>query len=105
MTVSAANPPTRTLTAPPSLGLATRETFRAEANLLLDEMAEGAGQLILDLAGTREIDSAGLGALVLIHRHATDRRQQVVLKGVGPELEFLLVLTKLDDLFVFAPAG
>jgi hypothetical protein len=29
----------------------------------------------------------------------------VVLRGVGPELECLLVLTKLDDLFLFAPAS
>jgi anti-anti-sigma regulatory factor len=37
----------------------------------------------------------------MVQRHAADRRQQVVLRGVTPELEFLLVLTKLDDLFLF----
>jgi len=37
-----------------------------------------------------------------VHRHAVERRQQVVLKNVGPEIEFLLVLTKLDDLFLFS---
>jgi hypothetical protein len=31
-----------------------------------------------------------------------ERRQQVVLRNVCPEIEFLLVLTKLDDLFLFS---
>ncbi len=98
-------PPTRVLQAPETLGLATREVFRQEANALLDEMSEGAGHLVVDLSGTRQVDSSGLGALVMIQRHASDRRQRVVLRGVGPELEYTLVLTKLDDLFLFAPGG
>jgi anti-anti-sigma factor len=64
-------------------------------------MSVGNGELVIDLGATREVDSSGLGALVLIQRHAAERRQQVVLRGVGPELEYLLVLTKLDDLFQF----
>ena len=102
MSISTAKPQVRVLVAPPTLGLSSREAFRESANALLDEMPEGNAQLVLDLGGTRETDSSGLSALVMIQRHASDRRQQVVLKGVGPELEFLLVLTKLDDLFVFA---
>lgn len=102
LTVSTAQPNSRVLQAPENLGLATREPFRQQANALLDEMGEGRGRLIIDLAATREIDSAGLSALVMVHRHALERRQQVMLWHVGPELEFLLVLTKLDDLFLFA---
>ena len=98
-------PHSRVLQAPENLGLETREPFRKQANALLDEMGEGRGQLIVDLGGTREIDSAGLSALVMVHRHATERRQQVMLRSVGPEIEFLLVLTKLDDLFVFEAEG
>jgi anti-anti-sigma regulatory factor len=90
------------LQAPENLGLVTREPFRQKANALLDEMGEGRGQLVVDLGATREIDSAGLSALVMVHRHAAERRQQVLLQHVGPEIEFLLVLTKLDDLFVFS---
>ncbi|HEY3933277.1 MAG TPA: STAS domain-containing protein [Gemmatimonadales bacterium] len=96
-------PQSRVLQAPENLGLATRESFREQANALLDEMGAGRGQLVVDMAQTREIDSSGLSALVMVHRHATERRQKVVLSNVGPEIEFLLVLTKLDDLFVFAP--
>ena len=105
MTVTTVQPPTRVLQAPDILGLATRTAFRDAANALLDEMSEGAGQLVVDLSGTHQVDSSGLGALVMIQRHASDRRQRVVLRGVGAELEYTLVLTKLDDLFTFAPAA
>jgi ABC-type transporter Mla MlaB component len=86
-----------------TLGLSTREAFRQSANALLDEMPKGNGCLVVDFAPTREVDSAGLSALVMTQRHAADRGQQVMLLHVGAELEFLLVLTKLDDLFQFAP--
>ena len=100
MTASAAQNDTRVLVAPESLGLETREAFREETNALLDEMSEGRGRLVIDLSGTRDIDSSGLSVLVMIHRHASDRRQRIALAHLSPELEFLLVLTKLDDLFV-----
>jgi anti-anti-sigma regulatory factor len=45
------------------------------------------------------VDSAGLGALMLVQRRAAERKQVVVLRNVNEELRFLLVLTKLDDLF------
>ena len=95
-------PHSRVLQAPENLGLETREPFRQQANALLDEMGEGRGQLVVDLGATRAIDSSGLSALVMVHRHATERRQAVTLRNVGPEIEFLLVLTKLDDLFPYA---
>ena len=103
LTVSTTQPHIRVLQAPENLGLATRETFRQQANSLLDEMAVGRGQLVVDMATTVEIDSSGLSALVMVHRHATERRQQIMLQHVGQEIEFLLVLTKLDDLFLFPP--
>jgi anti-anti-sigma factor len=96
-------PQSRALQAPENLGLDTREPFRQQANELLDEMGEGRGQLVIDLGATKAIDSSGLSALVMVHRHASERRQRIVLQRVGPEIEFLLVLTKLDDLFVFEP--
>ena len=101
MTVSHAPRPRRVIDAPALLGLATRDDFRQAANQLLGELAVGEGELVIDLGATREVDSSGLGALILIQRHAMDRRLAVVLRGVGPELEYLLVLTKLDDLFQF----
>ncbi|HET9133396.1 MAG TPA: STAS domain-containing protein [Gemmatimonadales bacterium] len=103
--MTTAAPVRRVLEAPTTLGLPTREAFRREANAALDALPEGTGQLVVDLGGTRDVDSSGLSALVMVQRHAADRRQQVLLRGVGPELEYLLVLTKLDDLFLFEAAA
>jgi hypothetical protein len=36
---------------------------------------------------------------MLIQRRAAERRQVVVLRNASEEIRFLLVLTKLDDLF------
>ncbi len=89
----------RTITAPQSLGIDTRFEFRRAAVELLDSLPEGRGRLVIDLATTTHVDSAGLGALMLIQRHASERRQTVALEGASDELRFLLTLTKLDDLF------
>lgn len=91
----------RELQAPPSLGLETRATFRQSGLDLLEELPEGGGRLVINLARTRHVDSAGLGALMLVQRRAAERRQRVALKAASEELRFLLVLTKLDDLFEF----
>jgi len=87
------------LAAPEHLGLESRTTFRQAAVGMLDQLPERTGRLVIDLRGTRTVDSAGLGALMLIQRKAAERRQVVVLKRPNDELRFLLVLTKLDDLF------
>jgi anti-anti-sigma factor len=87
------------LAAPVHLGLESRTAFRQNAVGLLDQLPEHTGRLVIDLRGTRTVDSAGLGALMLIQRKASERRQVVVLKRPNDELRFLLVLTKLDDLF------
>lgn len=89
----------RALAAPEVLGLDTRSSFRDEAVALLDDMPENVGALVVDFEGTRRIDSAGLGALMLVQRRATERRQRVVLRNLPDEFRYLLVLTKLDDLF------
>jgi anti-anti-sigma factor len=89
----------RAMTAPETLGLDSRVEIRKAAIKLLEEMPEGAGRLVIDLARTRHVDSAGLGALMLIQRRAAERRQTVVLRNASDEIKFLLVLTKLDDLF------
>jgi anti-anti-sigma factor len=89
----------RGMAAPETLGLDTRVEIRKAAIRLLEEMPEGAGRLVIDLARTRQVDSAGLGALMLIQRRAAERRQVVVLRSASEEIRFLLMLTKLDDLF------
>jgi len=85
--------------APETLGLESRVAFRRAASELLQQLPDGGGRLVIDLSGTTAVDSAGLGALMLIQRKAAERRLGVCLRGVNDELRFLLVLTKLDDLF------
>ncbi len=91
--------------APETLGLETRDRVRKDAIKLLDGMREGYGRLVIDLAKTAKVDSAGLGALMLIQRHAADRRLSVSLANPNDEIRFLLMLTKLDELFESAPAS
>jgi anti-anti-sigma regulatory factor len=98
-TMMSTRPTEKVLAAPEKLGLDSRTTFRRSAGDLLEGLPEGAGRLVIDLSSTRQVDSAGLGALMLIQRRAAERRQTVCLRGANEELRFLLVLTKLDDLF------
>jgi anti-anti-sigma regulatory factor len=95
----------KVLAAPATLGLESRTAFRRAAGELLDQLPEGAGRLVIDLSATRAVDSAGLGALMLVQRKAAERRLGVTLRGVNEELRFLLVLTKLDDLFELESGG
>jgi anti-anti-sigma factor len=89
----------RGLSAPDTLGLESRVEIRKVAIRLLEGMPVGTGRLVIDLSRTRHVDSAGLGALMLIQRSAAERRQTVVLRNPNEEIRFLLVLTKLYDLF------
>jgi len=98
-------PTEKVLAAPATLGLESRTAFRRAAGELLDQLPEGAGRLVIDLSATRAVDSAGLGALMLIQRKAAERRLGVCLRGTNEELRFLLVLTKLDDLFELESGG
>jgi ABC-type transporter Mla MlaB component len=91
----------RTIPAPDVLGLATRHDFRAAAFALLEEMPDGVGRLVVDFSRTRRVDSAGLGALMLVQRRATDHNHVVVLRGASDEIRFLLTLTRLSDMFGF----
>ena len=96
-------PMIRQLHAPSSLGLDTRSSFRQEAVEALEGMPEGESRLVIDLSDTRHVDSAGLGALMLVQRRAGERRQRVALRSASEELRFLLMLTKLDELFELEP--
>ena len=93
----------RELFAPERLGLDTRIEFRTTAVEHLDRLPQETGTLVIDLSRTRHVDSAGLGALMLVQRRAAERRQTVVLRQPGDELRFLLAITKLAELFELDP--
>jgi anti-anti-sigma regulatory factor len=86
--------------APAWLGRETRAQFRRQA--LESSHALGPGlPLVIDFAATQHVDSGGLGALVLVQRRAAELRRVVHLRDAPEELRFLLVMTRLDDRFVF----
>ena len=93
----------RELFAPERLGLETRVEFRTTAVEHLDHLPADTGTLVIDLSSTRHVDSAGLGALMLVQRHAAERRQTVVLRHPSDELRFLLAITKLAELVRLEP--
>ena len=93
----------RELFAPERLGLETRVEFRTTAVEQLDQLPPDTGTLVIDLSRTRHVDSAGLGALMLVQRRAAERRQTVVLRHPSDELRFLLAITKLAELFRLEP--
>lgn len=101
--MSSAHATARELFAPERLGLETRVEFRTAAVELLDRLPVDTGILVIDLTRTRHVDSAGLGVLMLVQRHAAERRQTVVLRHPSDELRFLLAITKLADLFRLEP--
>ena len=93
--------------APTVLDRDTRLAFRREALRVVETSAGGGrdegGRVIVDLEKTTRVDSAGLGALVLVRERAAEQRWTVCLRGASEELRFLLVLTRLEDRFEFEP--
>ena len=87
--------------APAELSIEARTAFRQTAIAVLEELPERQARLTIDLSSTKRVDSAGLGALMLVQRKAAERGQTVVLSGASDEIRFLLTLTRLDDLFSF----
>ncbi len=92
----------RNISAPAELGLDTRLAFREQASQELAAMPDAA-TLVIDLGGTTRVDSAGLSALMLLSRSASERSQRIVLKDPSEELRFLLALTLMTDLFEISP--
>ncbi len=66
---------------------------------------QGCDRLVVDLAATIRVDSAGLSTLVLVRERASELRRTVCLRGASEELRFLLVLIRMEDRFEFEPAA
>lgn len=91
--------------APEALDRDSRKAFRRAALAAVETTLGDApgGRLVVDLSGTKRVDSAGLGALITVQQRAAELRRTVCLRGASEELRFLLVLTRLDDRFEFEP--
>jgi anti-anti-sigma regulatory factor len=92
--------------APVVLDRESRTAFRREALRLVESASvagggNGTDRVVVDLGGTVKVDSAGLGALILVRERASELRRTVCLRGASEELRFLLVLTQMSDRFEF----
>jgi anti-sigma B factor antagonist len=54
--------------------------------------------LVLDLTDVGFVDSSGLGALVALHRHATDHGGSFVVRSVPPQVQRLFEITRLGEI-------
>ena len=81
------------------LGLAGRLDVTAAADVrlvLVDALADGVGELVLDLSQLTALDATGLGVLVGGHRRAQRAGRVLVLRDATPAVARLLFLTRLD---------
>jgi anti-sigma B factor antagonist len=74
--------------------------FRLELNKALQtEIESNRAGLILNLEEVPMMDSVGLGMLVATYTSLTKKGTKVVLLNVGRSIRYLLVITKLDQIF------
>jgi anti-sigma B factor antagonist len=57
------------------------------------------GSVLLDMSGVGYMSSAGLRALLLLHREAQGKRARLVLVGLAEELRETMALTGFDQHF------
>ncbi|MET8974306.1 STAS domain-containing protein [Streptomyces sp. NPDC004539] len=73
----------------------------ADARTVLHSAVDaGAGDLLLDLSELDFWDATGLGVIMGVHRRAGRAGRRLVLRGVPPQLQRLLVATRLHRILV-----
>ena len=56
-------------------------------------------RVVIDLSRTSQIDSAGLGMLLLARQGALDRQRKLVLRGAHGQVQRMLAVSKFETLF------
>ena len=73
------------------------------SGLLKDRIQElldkGATQLVMDLQGLEFLDSSGLGALVSCLRRVKEKKGEIKLAGLRPEVRSIFEITRVSRLF------
>jgi len=67
------------------------------------ERNEGQDRLVFDLRQTDQIDSAGLGMLLLARQSAAERKRTIVLRGARGQVQRMLAISKFETLFTVEP--
>ncbi|MEM1329179.1 MAG: STAS domain-containing protein [Planctomycetota bacterium] len=77
-----------------------------EARIISDEVgtyaADAAHRVALDLEQVHMLASAGIGAIITIHKNCQKAKGKLVVFNLRPELLQLLKMTKLHKLFTIA---
>jgi len=81
------------------LGAAVAPAFRDSARAALSDEQRN---IEVDLSQTTFVDSAGLGALIALHKTARSRQGAVRLLDPQPQVRQLLELTRMHHLFEIA---
>lgn len=72
---------------------------------LLAVVRRGTGRLVVDLSDVGFVDSSGLSVLIAAFKAIEEQSGKMVLAGLSPEIQALLELTRLNEIFlVFADA-
>lgn len=87
------------LTGRMTLGMRLREI----EGTITDTAADGIERLILDLSGVEFIDSAGLGALMILYGNMKVRGGQFRLVAPSPRVRDVLTLTHTDAILPIDP--
>lgn len=87
------------LTGRMTLGMRLREI----ESTISDVAENGVERLILDLSGVEFIDSAGLGALMILYGNMKVRGGQLRLVAPGPKIREVLKLTHTDAILPVDP--
>lgn len=66
-------------------------------------LANGATRIVLNLEHVHFVDSAGLGALIELHRKTKTKGGRLLLCHLGPKLKQALELARLMPLFETSP--
>ncbi|QJD30388.1 STAS domain-containing protein [Methylococcus geothermalis] len=86
--------------------LVMADAAKARAELLAI-VEKGTGRLVVDFRDVSFIDSSGLSVLIAAFKGIEARAGKMVLAGLSPEIQALMELTRLNEIFlVFAdPEG
>ncbi|HVV73118.1 MAG TPA: STAS domain-containing protein [Verrucomicrobiae bacterium] len=68
-----------------------------------ESMVDGQKDIEVDLSQTTFLDSCGLGALVALHKTATSRGGRLRLLSPQPQVQQLLNLTRMNQVFEIRP--
>jgi len=68
-------------------------------NIIQEQIELGRTGLIINLEEVPMMDSVGLGMLVAAYTSLTRKGKKMVLLNVGRSVRYLLVVTKLDQIF------